>query len=389
MKKKDKATPETTEEKKIVTRYDRKMEERRKAEAKAKRDEKWFRIGCVIAAVFVVVFLAYSVIRPIVEKYVAVNEIYITAGDYEFTQQEFDYYTYTVYNEWLDYYGSYASLFGLDTSTDIANQTYSDDMTWKDYFESEAAEVLIQYAALTDAANEAGFEYETDDDYTSFVESVEEAAAENDLTVSAYYKAAYGQYATAEVVEEQFRFCAYASGYYNELYDGIEVTDEEIVEEYQADPSAYDYVDYRVFTLSAEYEEEADEDAIAQAMEEAAALAEEFVERLEDGEDFNELCLEYCAEDDESTYEDDGSLLEAVRYSSVSSAYADWLFDDDREADDVEIVEDEDSYTYTIVLFVDRYYDTEINDEIYDNIFNNKLDALMEELTADYSYTFS
>ncbi|MCD8381063.1 MAG: hypothetical protein LUC95_12270 [Lachnospiraceae bacterium] len=389
MKNKEKNASEVTEEKKIVTRYDRKMEERKKAEEKAKREDRRFRIGCVIVAVLVVVFLAYSVISPIVKKYAAVNSVYITVGDYALTQQEFDVYTYTVYNEWLEYYGSYASLFGLDTSTDIANQTYSDGMTWKDYFEAEAAEVLLEYAALTDAANEAGFEYDTDADYEDFLASVEEAAEEEGLTVSAYYKEAYGQYATAQVIEEQYRFSVYAASYYDELYAGIEVTDEEIVEEYQADPSAYDYVDYRVFTLSAEYEEDADEAAITAAMEEAKALVDEFAERLADGEDFNELCLEYCAEDDTSSYEDDGSLLEGVRYSGVSSDYADWLFDDSREEGDTEIFEDEESYYYTIVMFVDRYYDTEINDEIYSNIFDEKLDALMEELTADYSYTFS
>ncbi len=389
MKKKEKNAPETTEEKKIVTRYDRKMEERKKAQQKEKREERCFRIGCVVAAVLVVAFLAYSIIRPIVEKYVAVNNIYITVGDYSLTQQQFDIYTYTVYGDWVSSWGSYASLFGLDTSTDIAKQTYSGDMTWKDYFEEEAAELLIEYAALTDAAKAAGFEYDTDADYEDFLATTEEDAADEDMTVSAYLKEVYGQYATLEVVEEQYRFCAYAAAYYDELYYAIEVTDEEIVEEYQADPAAYDYVDYRVFTLLAEYEEDADEDAIAAAMESAKALVGEFTERLAAGEDFNELCLEYCAEDDASSYEDDGSLLSAVRYSSVSSDYADWLFDDSRETGDSEIIEDSDSYYYTVVMFVDRYYDTEINDEIYDNIFDEKVDALMEELTADYSYTFS
>ncbi|MCD7738199.1 MAG: hypothetical protein LUH58_04055 [Lachnospiraceae bacterium] len=389
MGKKEKKASEATEEKKVVTRYDRKMEERRKAAEKAKREEKYFRIGSIIVAVLVVVFLAYSLIRPVVEKYAATHNVYITVGDYELTQQEFDFYTYTVYNEWLESYGTYASLFGLDTSTDISRQEYTDDMTWKDYFELEAAEMLVQYVALTDEAQESGFEYETDIDYASFLESVTEAAEEYDMTVAAYYKEAYGQYATAEVVEEQVRFYSYALGYYNEIYSGIEVTDAEIVEEYQADPSAYDYVDYRVFTLAAEYEEDADEDTISAAMEEAMAQAEEFVERLNDGEDFNELCLEYCTEDETSGYEDDGSLAEGLRYSEVSSLYADWLFDDSRKSGDVEVFEDEDSHYYAVAMFVSRYYDTEVNDEIYDNLFEEKLSVYLEELTADYSYTFS
>ncbi|MCD7806246.1 MAG: hypothetical protein LUH19_02780 [Lachnospiraceae bacterium] len=389
MGKKEKKTSEVTEEKKVVTRYDRKMEERKKAEEKAKRDEKRFRIGSIIVAVLVVVFLAYSVIRPIVVRYAATHDVYITIGDYEFTQQELDFYTYTEYSEWLDSYGTYATLFGLDTSTDISKQEYTDDMTWKDYFELEAADTLVLYVALTDAAKDAGFEYETDTYYDSFVESVEEAAQENDMTVAAYYKAAYGQYATAEVIEEQIRFCTYASGYYDEIYAGIEVTDAEIVEEYQADPSAYDYVDYRAFALSAEFEDDADEDTIAAAMEETKALVEEFVERLNAGEDFNELCLEYCDEDYVSNYEDDGSLSEGLRYSEVSTIYADWLFDDSRESGDVEIFEDEDSHYYAVAMFMNRYYDTEINDEIYDNLFDEKLSAYMEELIADYSYTFS
>ncbi|MCD8068008.1 MAG: hypothetical protein LUE87_03810 [Lachnospiraceae bacterium] len=86
MGKKEKKTPEAIEEKKVVTRYDRKMEERRKAAEKAKREEKRFRIGSIVVAVLVVIFLAYSVLRPVVEKYTAVHDLYITVGNYEFTQ---------------------------------------------------------------------------------------------------------------------------------------------------------------------------------------------------------------------------------------------------------------------------------------------------------------
>ena len=90
---------------------------------------------------------------------------------------------------------------GLDLSKPLDEQAYMESMTWKDYFDQQAIGQLKQVYALTDAAAEAGFEYDASEDVNSFVESIETGAANADKSVSDYVKASYGTLATLDNVK--------------------------------------------------------------------------------------------------------------------------------------------------------------------------------------------
>ena len=131
-------TPENKDGKKL-TRYDLKMQRRAEEERRKKRNRK-IGIGCVIAACAAAAagigYNAYS-------KYQLKNGAYFTVGSHEITKAEYDYYFYSVYNTFINQYGSYASYFGLDTSEPLDEQDYGEgDLTWKDHFDEQAVEQI-------------------------------------------------------------------------------------------------------------------------------------------------------------------------------------------------------------------------------------------------------
>lgn len=76
-------------------------------------------------------------------KYAAVHNTYVKIGDHEITKVEYDYYYNNAVNSYLSMYGSYLPYMGLDTSKDFAQQQYTDNMTWKDYFDQSGKHASI------------------------------------------------------------------------------------------------------------------------------------------------------------------------------------------------------------------------------------------------------
>ena len=131
MSKKEKTAPAAEQKKeKVMTKYDLKMQKRKEEEIRKKKEE---RNGKIITAVIVVALIAFVASFPI-RKYMALNGTYITVGEEKITQVEFDYNYAVAKVGYLDSYGSYLTMFGMDTST-IDDQSYDGTMTFREYFE--------------------------------------------------------------------------------------------------------------------------------------------------------------------------------------------------------------------------------------------------------------
>ena len=139
---------------------------------KAKKEKKIIKTGCILAVVICVCIAAWKFYDNYQEK----HGPYITVGSHEIQKAEFDYYYYSSLNSFASTYGSYLSYFGLDTSKPLDQQQYSDTMTWDDYFQQQAVNQLKNVYALTDEANEKGFEYDASSDYDDMVTSIKSYA---------------------------------------------------------------------------------------------------------------------------------------------------------------------------------------------------------------------
>lgn len=385
-----------TKPEKKMTKYDLKMQRRQEEERKAKKEKTIIKTGCILAVVICVCIAAWKFYDNYQEK----HGPYITVGSHEIQKAEFDYYYYSSLNSFASTYGSYLSYFGLDTSKPLDQQQYSDTMTWDDYFQQQAVNQLKNVYALTDEANEKGFEYDASSDYDDMVTSIQSYAQQQGVSADEYCKSVFGSDATLEGIKPYVEMSGLASAYYNDIEDNIEVTDDEINTYYDENKDNYDSVDYRVCKIEADMPEEeteaeteaqtetaaestsettaesasetavtesqtetmsaeeseaaakAEEEAKAAAMAEAKAKADEMLSKIKDEASFEKVYDKYASD---TTVD---SLNTDKKKSSISPTdVANWLFDADRQAGDTTVIEDTANNAYYVVYFKDRYLD--------------------------------
>ena len=383
-----------------MTKYDLKMQRRQEEERKAKKEKKIIKTGCILAVVICVCIAAWKFYDNYQEK----HGPYITVGSHEIQKAEFDYYYYSSLNSFASTYGSYLSYFGLDTSKPLDQQQYSDTMTWDDYFQQQAVNQLKNVYALTDEANEKGFEYDASSDYDDMVTSIKSYAQQQGVSEDEYCKSVFGSDATLEGIKPYVEMSGLASAYYNDVKDDIEVTDDEINTYYDENKDNYDSVDYRVCKIEADMPEEeteteteaqtetaaesisetaaestsetavtetqtetesqtmsaeeseaaakAEEEAKKAAMAAAKAKADEMLSKIKDEASFEKVYDKYASD---TTVD---SLNTDKKKSSISPTdVANWLFDADRQAGDTTVIEDTANNAYYVVYFKDRYLD--------------------------------
>lgn len=386
-----KVKPAEDTQQKVVTKYDRKVEERKLKEAKEKRAQKISKIVGIMVAICLVVGIAAAIAISVHNKNTAINGTYVKIGDHEVTKVEYDYYYNTIINNYLEAYSSYLPYIGLDTSVDYDQQMYSETMTWKDAFDNMTVTQLQETKALVDDAVANGFEYETAaDDYASFEEGFAAQAEAAGASVEDFYKAMFGDYATVARLKPYIENTLLASAYYNHLVELNAPTDEEITAYYEENKNQYDTVDYRSFSFAAQLPEDATDEDTDAAMDAAEAKANEMLEKLQAGGDFAELCVEYATEEQKADYEDtetDKSLTTGGTYSMISSSYSDWLYDDARVEGDVTVAVDRSTYRCYVVEFINKAYSDTTESSISATLATNAVSEYEATLQENYPVT--
>ena len=370
------AENENPKPEKKMTKYDLKMQRRREQELK---EQKMKKISRTIG-ILVVIVCVCAVVWRVYDNYQEKHGPYISIDNHDIKKAEFDYYYYNSVNSFASTYGSYASMFGLDLSQPLDEQSYSDTMTWQDYFEQQAVEQMKMVYALTDEASENGFTYDAEEDYNAMADSIKANAESQDMNADEYCQAVFGSDATMESIKPYVLLSSTASAYYDSIEEATEITEDEINSYYDENKDSYDSVDYRICKIAADMPEEEtvaetetsadgetetaetmseEEQAAAEAeqaaaeeaaMEEAKAKADEMLSKIKDEDSFEEVYKEY-AEDETAD-----SLNTNKKKSSISpSDVAEWLFDETRQAGDKTVIEYESGNSYYVVYFLDRY----------------------------------
>lgn len=385
---KSKQSTENMEKKeKVVTRYDRKMEARRIQAEKERLTARRWKIGAMVVGICLVCALAGITIRSVVKKQSALKDTYITVGNHELTKLEYDYYYNSTANNYINTYYSYLSYMGLDITKDFAEQNYSGDLTWKDNFDRMAVDSVTEIKAVIDDAQSQGFEYDVTEDYNTYVENINRAASEAGLSIAKYYTAFFGTYATQNNIEPFIKEMLFASAYYDHLNETMAPSEEEITAYYEENKNNYDMVNYHEFSFPAVLEEGTEEDVAAAVMSELNAQADEMIQRLTAGEDFETLCEEYAEEEQKANYSDtetEYSFHEKATYFSVSTQYADWMYEDGREAGELTKIEDTENHVIYVVRFEERIYDESCRETISNRLVNQEVSGYVENLKVNY-----
>ena len=364
--KKDNTRNENTAEGKVITKYDRKKQQREAERARERRNKKITIAVLIVIAIGIVAALSAVLYQQYNKRF----GTYVTIGNYEIKAVEYDYYYNNSLNNFMSTYGSYASYFGLDTSKDLSAQQYTDDMSWADYFDQNAMNALQQAKALKDDAEKNGFTYNTDEEYNAFVTQMQSAADEAGTSLKEYYKTAYGTYATQSSIETVERENLFVNAYYKHLEETQALTDAEKDTYYAENKDIYDLLDYRIMTV----------------MDETKANA--MLAAVTDSESFKNLCIEYAEDTDKESYQNaDTSLKQSQTQSQITadSAAIAWLMDASRKEGDKAVFEDSNTKgTFYVVYFINRYTNDTQKDSASAEALNERLSAYIEELCKNY-----
>ena len=319
-------------------------------EAEQKAAEKRSKIlYTTVGVLFVVVAAALFVYNSgILQR----SKTAVTIGGESYTVAETSYYYQEAYQNFMNQYGSYASLFGLDVNQSLKSQQYSEEQTWDQFFKEQAVDTMrLVYAAKAAAqAENMTLEQAELDTFNANIEAMKSQAAANGYSYKSYLNAVYGATMTASVFESCMKDQLLAYKYTNAYADSLEFTDEEIQAYYEENKNTYDLVDAEYITISGLPETktddegntiEATEEEKTAAMEAAKAAADEILDAYKSGGD-----LEKLAEEHDATY--------STSTPSASSVCGQWLFDEARTSGDADVIEDESGSRYYVAVFNSR-----------------------------------
>ena len=341
------------------------LAEQEAAKKKAKSNRRWTlgTIG-VILLIALILFLNSS--------FLYTHTTAISIGDASYSPAEVNYVYANRYYNWIQSYGSYASIFGLDTSTGIAGlkqqecPMYDDGRTWRDYFMEEARSELSQMTVLCAWADANGITL-TDEEIAEVDDSIatldSSARAGGYASGDKYFSANYGTGVTSAIVREMALKSALANKASSEYASSLEYTDAELEEHYQSFDGAQDKFSFSYYLVNAEKVESTDADGNT-----SSAVTEETTAAAKDAAD--DILTAYTALKQSNPDDDNYTAMlnsavaqvaptaEATERSNITGGnlgdYKEWLMESGRKAGDATVVDKADGSGSYVVVFLDR-----------------------------------
>lgn len=308
------------------------------------------------------------------EARAAVDTVVATMGDAQLTNGELQVYYWLEVISFLQEYGGYADVFGMDPAHPLDGQVCEmseEPMTWQQYFLELALDTWRSYQAMNLEGNAAGFQLSSEDqEYLSSIKSDLSAMAAEYGFQDAEALVAHnvGPGSSVDAYLNYMNVYYYGYMFYNNQVNNIDPTDEE-VEQYYAENEAYYaeagitkdaesyYVNVRHILLEPEggtlaedgYTMEYSEDE----WESCRIAAQELLDAWADGEateeSFAALANEHSTDPGSNT---NGGLYEGVAQGDMVEAFDAWCFDETRQAGDTGLVQT--NYGYHIMYFSGR-----------------------------------
>ena len=333
-----------------------KLTEKQLAAQKEAKTTRLYTIAFVaVLVVMIVIAIVVGVTQTIKNTgYYEKRTTAVQIGDHALSNAELNYYYIDSINNFYSNYGSYAAMFGLDTTKPLDEQIVDEETgrTWADDFLDTAKESAKNVYALADAAEAAGFTLPEDKQ-----EEIESSLSSIDLYAQvygykdgdAYLKAMYGSGASKEGYKAYATRSALADAYYTHYSDSLTYTDDQIRQKDNEDLKVYSSYSYNSYYLSVSkfltggttdengnttYSDE--ETAAAEAALRAAAesLTAEDITSTEVLD--NAIATLSVNEGEENAASTDSNN---IRYGSINSLYQQWVADSSRKAGDKQVFE--------------------------------------------------
>lgn len=296
------------------------------------------------------------------------EKVVATAGEYELTLGQLQVYYWMEFRNFMSQYGTYASYFGLDVSQPLDTQMCSgleEARTWQQFFLEGALNSWNNYRAMAAEADANGFEL-TEQQRTTIdnaAAELEEAATANGFESGiAMLHSSLGAGAELEDYVYFMELYYKANGYYAQIAQGFEPTDEQLDDYFEEHAEGYassgitkdtKLVNVRHILV---YPEGADgtnlatqefsDEAWAASEKKAQEILDQFLAGDKTEESFAALANEYSEDPGSNT---NGGLYENVSEGEMVAAFNDWCFDAARQVGDTGIVKT--NYGYHVMYF--------------------------------------
>ena len=335
------------------------------------------------------------------------DTVVATVGEAKLTNGVLQAYYWDGVYAFLQQYGDYAYMYGLDYTQGLDTQLCAIgdvSITWQQYFLDSALDNWHSHVAMSQEGAENGYELSGDlleakNNVASEMESM--AASYGYADMEAFVLDYIGPGCSYEDYLEYMSAYYEGYGYFNHLYDTITFTAEEVEAYYAENEESYTqegitkdlgkYVDVRHILLMPEggtadangntvYSEE--------EWEACRAAAQEILDQWLAGEAtedaFAELANTHSTDPGSNT---NGGLYENVYEGQMVPTFNDWCFDESRQHGDSDLVLTD--YGYHIMFFVDSrdiWYVT-VEEDMVSREVSVALTASMEKraLEVDYS----
>lgn len=324
----------------------------------AKKDKTFMIIAAAAGIALVVLFIVLLFLNSgILQRSVKA----VTVGDHDVKVADFNYYYNSNMKSAISNMGDYAAYYGLDVSKDLHDQPcyFDEEISWADYFCDTALDNLQSDLVLSDLAEAEGLELSEDAQalYDQTIAATKQYAATNGMSFDQYIKAMFGKGFTESRFNELVRRSCLATQYQADIVDGFEYTPDDLEAFYEEDPTVFNGYTYRSYFINGY---DSDEEVKAQKLQESHDKADEMAARINEVEGveakeelFNELTIEYAAEEYRESYEldPDFTISRFKNADTLDEYLSEFILGEDRQPGDVEVIDG--TTGYYVVMYLD------------------------------------
>lgn len=333
------------------------------------------------------------------------DQVVATLDGEELTNGQLQVYYWMQFYDFMQTYGQYATMFGLDVNTPMDMQKSMDqELTWQQFFLREALNSWRNYRSLTLKAEEEGFAMDAElakhlQELPQDLEATAEKAGFE--SVEAMIQSDMGAGATFADYETYMNDYYKGFSFYGHNVDKIQVTDEDVEAFFEEHAQEYGEkglekddsktVDVRHILVKPEGGTTDDSGKTTYSDEEWAACEKKAQEILDEylagdqtEERFAELATKH-SEDPGSASK--GGLYTDVYEGQMVAPFEEWSFDDSRKAGDYGLVKTD--YGYHVMYYVDSrlvWYTTAKKDLLVEK-GNEFLQSVVDEYPFEVDYS--
>ena len=296
------------------------------------------------------------------------DKVVATAGEHQLTLGQLQVFYWMQFRNFMSQYSAYASYFGLDVTQSLDTQVCAlseNGVTWQQFFLERALESWASYCSMAAEADANGFEIteEQRSELDNATAELEETALANGYASGEdMLHSSLGAAATEEDYVYFMELYYKANGYYAQVANSVEPTDQELEAFFQAHAEGYEgngitqqtkSVDVRHILIAPVHGDSTAQDAEYTEEEWAAAekLAQDVLEEFLAGDKTQDAFAALANQRSQDPGSNqNGGLYEGVKEGQMVPTFNDWCFDESRQEGDTGIVKTD--YGYHVMYFV-------------------------------------